>query len=140
MTEIERLTKELDALMGETAPEKRARFDEVVARLKELNGPEVQEKMKPVIEHQLSLAREEGEMVKETIMRHQMDGTTYKLIPWSYIAREYFHKTPGWLQQRINGQQVRGKVYTLNAEQRATLSRALGEICSKIGSYRLALA
>ena len=139
MNEIEQLTKELDSLMGETAPEKRERFNEVVARLKELNGPEVQARMKPVIEHQLSEARKEGEMVKG-IMRQQMDDTTYKLIPWSYIAREYFHKTPGWLQQRINGQSVRGKVYTLNAEQKAVLDRALGEICSKIGSYRLALA
>lgn len=139
MAEIERLTKELDSLMGETAPEKRERFNEVVARLKELNGPEVQAKMKPVVEHQLAVARQEGEMVKG-IMRQQMDETTYKLIPWSYIAREYFHKTPGWLQQRINGQPVRGKVYTLNNEQKAVLGRALSEICSKIGSYRLALA
>ena len=139
MTEIERLTKELDSLMGETAPEKRQRFNEVVARLKELNGLEVQAKMKPVIEHQLAVARQEGEMVKG-IMRQQMDDTTYKLIPWSYIAREYFHKTPGWLQQRINGQPVRGKVYTLNTEQKAVLNRALSEICNKIGSYRLALA
>jgi len=46
MNEIEMLTKELDSLMGETAPEKRKRFDEVVARLKKLNGPEVKEKMK----------------------------------------------------------------------------------------------
>ena len=139
MTQIEKLTKELDSLMGETAPEKRARFDEVVERLRQLNGPEVQAKMKPVVEHQLALAREEGEMVK-AVMREQMDETTYKLIPWSYIAREYFHKTPGWLQQRINGQPVRGKVYTLNNEQKATLSLALNDICNKIGSYRLALA
>lgn len=139
MTEIERLTKELDSLMGETAPAKRARFDKVVERLRQLNGPEVQARMKPVIEHQLALAREEGEMVKD-ILREQMDETTYKLIPWSYIAREYFHKTPGWLQQRINGQPVRGKVYTLNTEQKAILSTALRDICNKIGSYSLALA
>ena len=139
MTEIEQLTRELDSLMGETDPEKRERFDAVVARLKELNGPEVQQRMKPVVERQLAMAREEGEMVK-AVLRQQMDDTTYKLIPWSYIAREYFHKTPGWLQQRINGQAVRGKVYTLNAEQKATLSQALSEICNKIGSYRLALS
>lgn len=64
MNEIERLTKELDSLMGEKAPEKRKRFDEIVARLKELNGPEVQEMMKPVIEHQLELAYKDGELVK----------------------------------------------------------------------------
>ena len=46
MNEIERLANELDSLMGETAPEKRKRFDEVIARLKELDGSEVQEKLK----------------------------------------------------------------------------------------------
>ena len=78
--------------------------------------------------------------IEQEVMRSQIDDVTYKLIPWSYIAREYFHKTPGWLQQRINGQPVRGKVYTLSTEQKATLSLALNDICNKIGSYRQALA
>lgn len=67
MNEIERLANELDSLMGETAPEKRKRFDEVIARLKELDGSEVQEKLKPVIEHQIELARKDGELVKELL-------------------------------------------------------------------------
>ena len=137
MNEIERLTKELDSLMGETDPDKRKRLDEVLARLKELNGPEVQEKMKPVIEHQLTVAREEGEFAKK-ILRKQMNEKTYKLIPWSYIARNYFHKEPSWLHQRINGSPVRGKVYTLNDEQKQTLNRALSEVAEIIGSYRFA--
>lgn len=135
MNEIERLTKELDSLMGETDPEKRKRLDEVVARLKELNGPEVQEKMKPVVEHQLAVAREEGELVK-SILREQIDNKAYKLIPWKYIAEEYFGKSAAWLSQRINGTPVRGKVYTLNAEQKQTLNRALSDIAQYIGSYR----
>lgn len=137
MNEIERLTKELDSLMGETDPEKRKRFDEVLARLKELNGPEVQEKMKPVVEHQLAVAREEGEFVK-SILRERMDDKAYKLIPWKYIAEEYFGKSAAWLSQRINGTPVRGKVYTLNAEQKQTLNRALSDIAQYIGSYRFA--
>lgn len=81
MNEIEMLTKEPDSLMGETAPEKRKRFDEVVTRLKKLNGPEVKEKMKPVIEHQLELAREDGELVKE-VLRKRINEKVYKLTPW----------------------------------------------------------
>jgi hypothetical protein len=137
MKEIEMLTKELDSLMGETAPEKRKRFDEVIARLKELNGPEVKEKMKPVIEHQLELAREDGELVKE-VLRKRMNEKVYKLTPWGYIAKEYFGKSAGWLSQRINGTPVRGQVYTLSAEQKETLNRALQEVGTLIGSYRFA--
>lgn len=137
MNEIDELTQELDSLMGETAPEKRKRFDEVVARLKELNGLEVQEKMKPVVERQLAQARKDGELVKE-VLRRRMDDRDYKLIPWSYIAKEYFGKSLSWLTQRINGYPVRGKVYTLNAEQKETLNRALAEIGAYIGSRRFA--
>ena len=137
MNEIEMLTKELDSLMGETAPEKRKRFDEVVTRLKKLNGPEVKEKMKPVIEHQLERAREDGEFVKE-VLRKRINEKVYKLTPWGYIAKEYFGKSAGWLSQRINGTPVRGQVYTLSAEQKETLNRALQEAGTLIGSYRFA--
>ena len=137
MTEVEKLTKELDSLMGETAPDKRKRFDEVVARLKELDNSEVRERLKPVLEHQLELARQEGEMVKNAL-RSQISEDVYKLTPWSYIAREYFGKSVSWLTQRINGYPVRGRVYTLNSEQKQTLNRAMADIGKIIGSYRFA--
>lgn len=137
MTEVEKLTKELDSLMGETAPDKRKRFDVVVARLKELGGSEVRERLKPVVEHQLELARQEGEIVKNAL-RSQISEDVYKLTPWSYIAREYFGKSVSWLTQRINGYPVRGRVYTLNSEQKQTLNRAMADIGKIIGSYRFA--
>ena len=138
MNEIEMLTKELDSLMGETAPEKRKRFDEIVARLKELNGPEVKEKMKPVVEHQLAYLRETRKELEKEVLRRRMNEKVYKLTPWGYIAKEYFGKSAGWLSQRINGTPVRGQVYTLSAEQKETLNRALQEVGTLIGSYRFA--
>ena len=132
------LTKELESLMGETAPEKRKRFDEVVARLEELNGPEVQEKMKPVVEHQLAYLRETRKELEKEVLRRRMNEKVYKLTPWGYIAKEYFGKSSAWLSQRINGTPVRGQVYTLNAEQKETLNRALQEVGALIGSYRFA--
>ena len=132
------LTKELDSLMGETAPEKRMRFDEIVARLKELNGPEVKEKMKPVVEHQLAYLRETRKELEKEVLRRRMNEKVYKLTPWGYIAKEYFGKSAGWLSQRINGTPVRGQVYTLSAEQKKTLNRALQEVGTLIGSYRFA--
>ena len=124
--------------MGETAPEKRMRFDEIVARLKELNGPEVKEKMKPVVEHQLAYLRETRKELEKEVLRRRMNEKVYKLTPWGYIAKEYFGKSAGWLSQRINGTPVRGQVYTLSAEQKKTLNRALQEVGTLIGSYRFA--
>ena len=78
------------------------------------------------------------EDIKKEALRSTMGDKMYKLIPWSYIAQEYFGKSLSWLTQRINGYPVRGKVYTLNAEQKETLNRALSEIGEFIGSYRFA--
>ena len=80
----------------------------------------------------------DNEDIKQQALREQINDKAYKLIPWSYIAKEYFGKSVSWLTQRINGYSVRGKVYTLNEEQKATLNRALSEIGKFIGSYRVA--
>ena len=76
--------------------------------------------------------------IKQEALRQQLSNEAYKLIPWSYIAKEYFGKSLSWLTQRVNGYPVRGHVYTLNAEQKQTLNRALAEVGALIGSYRVA--
>lgn len=138
MTEIERLTKELDSLMGETDKQKRARFDEIIARLKELDVQEVKTAMAPVVEHQLEYLKTTRKELEQEVLRQRMSDKVYKLTPWGYIAKEYFGKSAAWLSQRINGTPVRGHVYTLNDEQKKTLNRALSEVGEIIGSYRFA--
>ena len=80
----------------------------------------------------------DNEDIKTEALRSQMDDKAYKLIPWSYIAKNYFGKSVSWLTQRINGYPVRGHVYTLTTDQKQTLNRALSEIGEFIGSYRFA--
>lgn len=72
------------------------------------------------------------------VLRKQLDDTAYKLIPWKYVAEKYFGKSQSWLAQRVNGYSVRGHRYTLNEEQKQILNRALSEIGTLIGSYRVA--
>ena len=78
------------------------------------------------------------EDIKREALRQQLSDEAYKLIPWSYIAKQYFGKSLSWLTQRVNGYTVRGHVYTLNEEQKQTLNRALSEVGALIGSYRVA--
>ena len=94
--------------------------------------------MKPVVEHQLAYLRETRKELEKEVLRRRMNEKVYKLTPWGYIAKEYFGKSAGWLSQRINGTPVRGQVYTLSAEQKETLNRALQEVGTLIGSYRFA--
>lgn len=64
-------------------------------------------------------------------------GDLKQALPMSYIAEHYFNKSASWLSQRVNGTPVRGRVYTLNSEQKEIFNRALREIGEMIKSYRL---
>ena len=71
-------------------------------------------------------------------LREQLAEDDYKLLPLRYIAQKYFGKSAAWLSQRLNGSEVRGHVYTLNAEQKGIFNRAVQEIGQRIGSLQLA--
>lgn len=63
--------------------------------------------------------------------------TDEEFLPLSYIARTYFHKSRAWLHQCLNGYQVRGRVYSLNEEERRIFNTAMLELSARIGSVQL---
>lgn len=71
-------------------------------------------------------------------LRAEMDADKYRMLPLSVIAKDYFGKSAAWLSQRLNGTPVRGRVYTLNAEQKDIFNMAVQDIARKIGSLHLA--
>lgn len=56
-----------------------------------------------------------------------------EIVSLSYIAKNYFGKSAAWLQQRIYGYKVRGKVYTLSSKDIETLNSAIQDISKKLG-------
>ena len=62
-----------------------------------------------------------------------------EILPLSYIARTYFGKSTAWLQQRIYGYRVRGRVYSLSEKDVCTLNEALQDISKKFGSLTITL-
>lgn len=56
-----------------------------------------------------------------------------EIVSLSYIAKNYFGKSAAWLQQRIYGYKVRGKVYTLSPKDIETLNFAIQDISKKLG-------
>lgn len=75
----------------------------------------------------------ETEQEVKTI-KQKLDEETYALLPLSYIAKHYFGKSAAWLQQRVNGYKVRGRVYTLSDEQKQIFNNAVQDIAKRIGS------
>ena len=133
MKEIMKAFEELKSLESQNV----ARKEELIKFI-EANKEGNEEEIEKMMDQWLSEMEADNEDIKQQVLRAQMDELTYKLIPWSYIAKEYFGKSLSWLTQRVNGYNVRGHVYTLNEEQKQTLNRALKEVGTRIGSYRFA--
>lgn len=129
---IEDILKEMK-LMGTGNPEERKKLD---ALIEELNGRKLTEKEKIFAQTWWNSGIEE---IKQdiTTLRQQIKEDDYKLIPMSYIAKHYFGKSASWLYQRINGNKVGGRSYTLNEEQKATFNRALQDIAKRISSFSI---
>lgn len=137
MEEITKVLEELKSVTGKTDARSEAKKNELtqwIADHKEGHEKEIDAFM----ETWLADMEAENEKIKHAALREQISDKAYKLIPWSYIAKNYFGKSVSWLTQRVNGYPVRGKVYTLTDGQKETLNRAFSEIGTFIGSYRIA--
>lgn len=132
METYEDLLKEFEALLGKDDERSERRKDEIVAWM-EANGDEgAKRACKEMIMR--NLGRIDGDIAT---IRQQLDNR-YDILPMAYIAEHYFGKSRAWLYQRINGHKVRGKVYTLNEEQKRTFNEACQDLAKEIGSFRLA--
>jgi hypothetical protein len=75
--------------------------------------------------------KQRNEELKELELRQKLQHVL-PVISISYLARNYFNKTPQWFYQRLNGNVVNGKPATFNDSEIATLRTALSEISNEI--------
>lgn len=136
MEEITKVLEELKAVTGNSDMQSGARKAELMQWIVEHKEGHEKE-IEAFMEEWLANMEVENEEIKKVAIREQISEKAYKLIPWSYIAKNYFGKSVSWLTQRVNGYPVRGKVYTLTEEQKQILNRAFSEIGTFIGSYRI---
>lgn len=132
MEEYQIKLKEFESLLGKEDEASNKRRTEIVNWLKENGG----EDAKTAAENLIMRHLHETDKFVKTI-RQQL-GDKYEILPISYIARHYFGKSASWLHQRINGYEVRGKVYTLNEEQKKIFNDACQDIAKQIGSIHYA--
>ena len=98
------------------------------------------EDIEAINDFMMSLYKVMDEKIEEVdrLLTIQEQLKPYKeILPISYIARTYFGKSAAWLQQRIYGYKVRGKVYSLSDKDINTLNLAIQDISKKIGSLSI---
>ncbi len=132
MENINSIFNELKSLMGKTDKASEERRDEISLWLKENSAnEEVKEAYNRFMTEGLAEVKSGVDKLREQI------DSRYDLLPISYIAQHYFGKSKAWLYQRLNGNKVRGKVYTLNDEQKNIFNSAVKDIARQIGSVQL---
>ena len=132
MDNINSIFNELKSLMGKTDKASGERRDEISLWLKENSAnEEVKEAYNRFMTEGLAEVKSGVDKLREQI------DSRYDLLPISYIAQHYFGKSKAWLYQRLNGNKVRGKVYTLNDEQKNIFNSAVKDIARQIGSVKL---
>ena len=138
MRSVQDILAEMKPLMGSSDAEERKKLNVLEEELK-ANQLTAEDKAAAKLWYEEGLGEIEeniGHIEHELKIRDQLKEVA-DILPLSYIAKNYFGKSAAWLYQRINGNKVRGKVYTLNREEVATFNRALKEIGNKISSLSI---
>lgn len=138
MRSVQNILAEMKPLMGSLDAEARKKLDALEEELKALQMTTEDKAIAKVwYEEGLGEIKENINHIEHELkIREQLKEVT-DILPLSYIAKNYFGKSAAWLYQRINGNKVRGKVYTLNREEVDTFNRALKEIGNKISSLSI---
>lgn len=131
------LLKEYKSLAGKSDAKSIARKKEICKWLESHKSELPQKDAKEFMDMWLAEMEADVADIKQQALREQIGTDMYRLIPMQIVAKEYFGKSAAWLSQRLNGTRVRGKVYTLNEEQKHVFNDAMQDLSRKFGSFRL---
>lgn len=84
-------------------------------------------------EAMLGCIEESNQIADELILKQKLE-EVLPIISVSYLAKNYFKKTPQWFYQRLNGNSVNGKEAHFTHNELETLSVALKEIGQKLST------
>ena len=61
-----------------------------------------------------------------------------EIIPFSYIAKNYFKKSKSWIYQRLNGNSINGKPVDFTQEEINTFNFAIQDISKRLSTISIA--
>lgn len=127
--------KELRELFNNITPEKEEEYKTRFLSIQErYTSPEDAEAIGDFILDNFKYMNQEIEELNRMITIQEQLAKDKEIIPIAYIARTYFGKSTAWLQQRLYGYKVRGKVYKLSDKDLNIFNNALQDISKRIGS------
>lgn len=140
MKTIQEELRELQAIMNATTEESDTRYQEKFMYIKEhYTTPEDADAIADFMLSRFDSLSDEVEEFKKQLSIQEQFEQVKDIVSVSYIAKNYFGKSAAWLQQRIYGYKVRGKVYSLSSADVDTFNHALQDISKRIGSLQISL-
>ena len=125
----------MDALKAEyLETSSRVRRDEINAELVRIAREDPQEAGEAFAEQlDESVAELRTQRIRDTLV----EAGVFDAINWSFIARTYFHKSRGWLYQRIHGYMHNGAEARFSAVEATILEDALWDVAEKIKGVKI---
>ena len=74
--------------------------------------------------------------IKQTLNIRNILAPVLPAISVSYLAKNYFHRTPQWFYQRMNGNKVNGKPAKFSDAEIQTLSFAIQDIGKQLNDVK----
>ena len=124
--------KELFKLSGK-------KFDVRLSQLYEKNkaNPDFKKELATYMKASLELTGDRLEKIEKEINLKKQLSEVSDIIGMNYIAKTYFGKARGWLNQRINGNIVNGEKSKFTNDELAKFQAALNDVSKKIGSLSI---
>ena len=88
------------------------------------------------IDEDFKAMHKEVEDIKQTINIRKILAPVLPAISVSHLAKNYFHKTPQWFYQRMNGNKVNGKPVMFSNSEIQTLNFAIQDIGKRLSMVR----
>ena len=105
--------------------------------------PEDQQELQAAIDEdfvRIHQVVDDAKKMKKQIEVRKILSEVLPFISVSEFAKQYFDKSASWLHQRINGNEVHGKVATFTDMELKILSDALKDVADKLNNAAIALA
>jgi hypothetical protein len=90
--------------------------------------------VRDAVSEDFSFMHKELSDIKEILSVREKLSPVLSIISVSYLAKNYFRKTPQWFYQRLNGSMVNGKSAKFTPDEMKTLNLALQEISKQISA------
>ena len=125
---------ELKQAWKEARETERLRIDQETNLFLESLSDDKKKEVFEAIDEDFKAIHREIEDVKQTINIRDILAPILPAISISYLAKNYFHKTPQWFYQRMNGNVVNGKYASFSDSDIKTLHFAIQDISKQLST------